>query len=131
METDPGSEDHSAHKEDVAQELGRGGHGGHGPPVQVKGQRDGLHGHHHLRAWDTAGRWGITIVLHSKLVGCIVNWNFWNGIVLLLVHCTHEVWMHVYHTDYHMTLYWYSPLKTICERLKPYMTNVVLLPSTG
>lgn len=49
-ETDPWAKDHRAHKEDIAQELRQGGHGSHCSSVQVKGQRNGLHGHNHLRA---------------------------------------------------------------------------------
>lgn len=48
---DPWSEDDCAHKIDVAHKLHWRGDAFHYPPIQIKRQWDGLHGHHHLGHW--------------------------------------------------------------------------------
>lgn len=48
VEADPGTEDDGAHEVDVAHELNGRRHAGHNASVQIEGQRDGLHGDHHL-----------------------------------------------------------------------------------
>lgn len=50
-ETDPWAKDDGSRKVEVSHELQWGGKGGRSASIKVKGQRDGLHGHHHLRAW--------------------------------------------------------------------------------
>lgn len=49
-EADPRAKDGSTHKENIAQELSWRGQAAQCTSVQVKGHRNGLHGHHHLRA---------------------------------------------------------------------------------
>ncbi|KAF3861004.1 hypothetical protein F7725_001259 [Dissostichus mawsoni] len=51
VEADPGPEDDRPHKVNVSHELqGRGDAGDHSS-IQIEGQRDRLHRHHHLRTW--------------------------------------------------------------------------------